>query len=216
MAPVSPRLRPIAAYLIGLDKTAEIAEARAQLLRMLDGLGPLAWLLKPDGTVIHANRTAGAVLNRPRGADRRPPVLGPAAARRPRMRASSAPVRPSDRAARGDDSRFDLILTDEDDAQRVFDLWIRPLDSAHGRPTDLVASAVDITGRYESEQTQRLLMRELDHRIKNTLQVIQAVIRRTAGRNLPSRFSSGACSDGSAPCRAPMTCSPRNAGWAPR
>ena len=45
---------------------------------------------------------------------------------------------------------------------------------------NLVVSAVDITDRYESEQTQRLLMRELDHRMKNTLQVIQAVIRRTA------------------------------------
>ena len=49
-----------------------------------------------------------------------------------------------------------------------------------GPPTNLVASAVDITGRHEGEQTQRLLMRELDHRMKNTLQVIQAVIRRTA------------------------------------
>ena len=51
---------------------------------------------------------------------------------------------------------------------------------AIGPPANLVASAVDITGRYESEQAQRLLMRELDHRMKNTLQVIQAVIRRTA------------------------------------
>ena len=45
-----------------------------------------------------------------------------------------------------------------------------------------MASAVDVTARYESERTQLLLMRELDHRIKNTLQVIQAVIRRTARR----------------------------------
>jgi two-component sensor histidine kinase len=47
-----------------------------------------------------------------------------------------------------------------------------------------VASAVDVTDRYESEQTQRLLMRELDHRMKNTLQVIQAIIRRTARTHL--------------------------------
>jgi two-component sensor histidine kinase len=37
-----------------------------------------------------------------------------------------------------------------------------------------------VTDRYEAEETQRLLMRELDHRMKNTLQVIQAIIRRTA------------------------------------
>ena len=55
----------VVAYLVGLGKTADIAEARAQLLRMLDGLGPLAWLLAPEGTVVHANRTASAELRRP-------------------------------------------------------------------------------------------------------------------------------------------------------
>ena len=58
----------------------------------------------------------------------------------------------------------------------MFDLWIRRKELTG----NLVASAVDVTARYESEQAQLLLMRELDHRIKNTLQVIQAVIRRTA------------------------------------
>jgi len=58
----------------------------------------------------------------------------------------------------------------------VLDLWVRQL----GDEANLVASAVDVTDRHEAEDTQRLLMRELDHRMKNTLQVIQAVIRRTA------------------------------------
>ncbi len=169
----------IAAYLLGLGKTAEIAEARAQLLRMLDGLGPLAWLLKPDGTVVHANRTASATLGR--SEDEivgQPfwalPLHGDQDTELKRVRSAVA------RAARGEDARFDLMLTDEDDTQRVFDVWIRPLGNAAEPQVNLVASAVDITGRHEGEQTQRLLMRELDHRMKNTLQVIQAVIRRTA------------------------------------
>ena len=89
------------------------------------------------------------------------------------------------------------MLADQDDAQRVFDLWIRPLGNPREPATNLVASAVDITGRFESEQTQRLLMRELDHRMKNTLQVIQAVIRRRPGRRHRSTCSSARCSGGS-------------------
>ena len=169
----------VAAYLAGLGKTAEIAVARGRLLRMLDGLGPLAWLLAPDGTVVHANRTASAVLQRPEDEIVgqpfwKLPLHGDRDAELRRIRSGIA------RAARGEDTRFDLILTDDNDAQRVFDLWIRSLGAPGEPSTNLVASAVDITARYESEQAQRLLMRELDHRMKNTLQVIQAVIRRTA------------------------------------
>ena len=169
----------LVAYLIGLGKTQEITEARAQLLRMLDGLGPLAWLLTPDGTVIHANRAAGAELRRPEEQIvGQPfwdlPLSGDRDAEQERIRMAIG------RAACGEDARFDMMISDDDDAQRVFDLWVRPLGNATGPPTNLVASAIDITGRHESEQTQRLLMRELDHRMKNTLQVIQAVIRRTA------------------------------------
>ena len=169
----------VAAYLIGLGKTAEIAQARAQLHRMLDGLGPLAWLLTPDGTVVHVNRAASAELHRLEDQivghpfwDL--PLNGDRDAELERIRKAVG------QAAQGEDARFDLMLAGEEDTQRVFDLWIRPLGDPDALPTNLVASAVDITGRYESEQTQRLLMRELDHRMKNTLQVIQAVIRRTA------------------------------------
>jgi two-component sensor histidine kinase len=80
-------------------------------------------------------------------------------------------------AAEGEDARFDFTIG-SDDERHVFDLWIRSKEATG----NIVASAVDVTARFESEQTQLLLMRELDHRIKNTLQVIQAVIRRTAKR----------------------------------
>ena len=86
----------IAAYLIGLGKTAEIAEARAQLLRMLDGLGPLAWLLTPDGTVVHANRAASAELDRPktRSSATRSGTCRSTATAKP---SSSVSARPSDK-----------------------------------------------------------------------------------------------------------------------
>ena len=167
----------VVAYLIGLSQTADATEARAQLRGMLDGLGPLAWLLTPDGEVMHVNRTASTALGRAESEIVGQPFwnlpLGPESAGEvERIRAAIK------RAANGEDVRFDLTLTGSEGDESVFDLWIRPLGP---RPAaHLVASAADITDRHEGEQTQRLLMRELDHRMKNTLQVIQAVIRRTA------------------------------------
>jgi PAS domain S-box-containing protein len=164
----------ILAFLVSMSQTAEVTSARARLRAMLDGLGPLAWLLGPDGTVLNANRAATAAFGMEE-AD----MLG-----RPfwelltgdRGKADTEQIRDAIRgAAAGNDARFDFSIGDDDD-RHVFDLWIRCKELTG----NLVASAVDVTPRYESEQAQLLLMRELDHRIKNTLQVIQAVIRRTA------------------------------------
>lgn len=167
----------VLAYLYSLEKATEVNEARARLAGMLNGLGPLAWLLEPDGTIVAANQAALASFD-----DGESPVgkrfsmlpfNGINAAQSKRIKQAVAA------ADRREDVRFDLDMESTDHRQ-VLDFWIRPLESGRGEVTSLVVSAVDVTDRYESEETQRLLMRELDHRMKNTLQVIQAIIRRTA------------------------------------
>lgn len=167
----------VLAYLSSLAKTAEVNEARARLAGMLDGLGPLAWLLEPDGTIVSANRAAVAAFEDAESPVGRRfwslPFNGLNTTQSEQVRQAVAA------ANRREDVRFDLDMESADNRQ-VLDLWIRPLESPRGEVTNLVVSAVDVTDRYESEETQRLLMRELDHRMKNTLQVIQAVIRRTA------------------------------------
>ena len=55
----------IMALIVNKYKTAEITQARGRLRAMLDGLGPLAWLLSPDGTILNANRAATAAFDRP-------------------------------------------------------------------------------------------------------------------------------------------------------
>ncbi len=139
---------------------------------MLDGLGPLAWLLTPDGTVINANAAAIRTLHQTENG-----MVG-----HPFWRVAGADERTTEQihqavesASRGTDIRFDFSI-ERNDERQVFDLWIRrkPLTG------NLVASAVDVTARYEGEEMQQLLMRELDHRMKNMMQVIQAIIRRTA------------------------------------
>ncbi len=161
------------ASLFNSAKSRELRVAEGNLRSMLDGLGPIALLLAPDGRIINANRAATTTFARSEEEMRDRPFEGlfGAADEDERTRLQSG----VEGATRGEDVRFDLKL-DSTDGRQVFDLWIRRKELGG----DLVASAVDVTDRYEAEETQRLLMRELDHRMKNTLQVIQAIIRRTA------------------------------------
>ena len=63
---------------------------------------------------------------------------------------------------------------------RWFDLHIEPLRDVAGTIVGLTCAAVDITERKEGEAHLRLLMREITHRSKNLLAVIQAMARQTA------------------------------------
>ena len=63
---------------------------------------------------------------------------------------------------------------------RWFDLHVEPLRDAAGAIVGLTCAAVDVTERKEGEAHLRLLMRELTHRSKNLLAVIQAMARQTA------------------------------------
>ncbi len=165
-------------YVTNRSKTLQIAEARAQLRGMLDGLGPLAWLLDPDGRVISTNRTAIDVLRlSEKDMTERPLWALPLEYQAPE---EPARIRQAVATARhGEDARFDFAV-EIGGSPRVLDLWVRPLATMASKSPNLVATAVDVTDRHEAQETQRLLMRELDHRMKNTLQVIQAIIRRTA------------------------------------
>lgn len=61
-----------------------------------------------------------------------------------------------------------------------YDLHIEPLRDVAGAIVGLTCAAVDVTERKEAEAQLRLLLRELTHRSKNLLAVIQAMARQTA------------------------------------
>ena len=65
-------------------------------------------------------------------------------------------------------------------AARWYDFHIEPMRDISGSLVGVTGSAVDVTERKESEAHLRLLMRELTHRSKNLLAVIQAMARQTA------------------------------------
>jgi len=81
--------------------------------------------------------------------------------------------------ATGQPKRTEVVL-DEGPGPRWHDLHIEPLHNEAGDIVGLTCAAIDVTERKEGEAHLRLLMRELTHRSKNLLAVIQAMARQTA------------------------------------
>jgi two-component sensor histidine kinase len=62
-------------------------------------------------------------------------------------------------------------------------LLIEPLQDANGKPTGVITVSVDVSQRKAQEMQLRMLLRELTHRSKNLLAVINAIARQTALRS---------------------------------
>ncbi len=64
--------------------------------------------------------------------------------------------------------------------------WIRmravPLRDASGAIREWFGASTDVTESKRSEHSQRLLLSELDHRVKNILAVVQSIAQQTLGR----------------------------------
>ncbi|WP_439548009.1 sensor histidine kinase [Falsiroseomonas sp.] len=76
--------------------------------------------------------------------------------------------------------------------RRADGVWRWAIDAAQPRLAATgdylghVGSVLDITERREAEERQALLAREVDHRAKNVLAVVQAVLRLTRAPDMPS------------------------------
>jgi len=63
--------------------------------------------------------------------------------------------------------------------QRFVDFVFQPIRDAQGRVTGIFAEGSDVTERLRSEDHQRLLLNELNHRVKNTLATVQSIASQT-------------------------------------
>lgn len=79
----------------------------------------------------------------------------------------------------GQSKRTEMAF-DDAPGQHWHDLHIEPLRNDSGEIVGLTCASVDVTDRKEGEAHLRLLLRELTHRSKNLLAVIQAMARQTA------------------------------------
>jgi two-component sensor histidine kinase len=108
--------------------------------------------------------------------------------------------RPLSRAMRGeltDNEEFAYILPSG--GERFLLSSARPIRSPGGNIIGAVQISLDITDRKRGEEHRKLLVNELNHRVKNTLAVVQAIASQTirnaaslpeAGRTLSSRLIS--------------------------
>jgi PAS domain S-box-containing protein len=172
-----------AAAVVGYSTAArrgrDLQSAETRLRRTLDGLVPLVFMTDTNGRLVTANRAALDAAE-----DRENELVG-----KPIDELSLWDRDPSNkdalhlaiaRAAVGEERRLDVLSTESEDGQSVYDVAVRPIAAVNGEISHLVVSALDVSERVEAAETERLLMRELDHRMKNTLQVVQGVVRRTA------------------------------------
>lgn len=108
--------------------------------------------------------------------------------------------RPLSKAMRGeqtDNQEFAYILPNG--VQRTLLSSARPIRGTSGKVIGAVQVSLDITARKQGEEQRRLLVNELNHRVKNTLAVVQSIASQTlrnatslpeAGRSLTSRLVS--------------------------
>jgi PAS domain S-box-containing protein len=66
-----------------------------------------------------------------------------------------------------------------DGTYRVLETVARPVFGANGSFDGMIGVNVDVTERDEADRHKRLLINELNHRVKNTLAVVQSVARQT-------------------------------------
>jgi PAS domain S-box-containing protein len=83
---------------------------------------------------------------------------------------------------------FDTIRRRKDGSPVAISLTVSPVKTADGRIIGASKIARDITERKRLEEAQRALSREVNHRSKNLLAVVQSIIRYTVAHSPPKDF----------------------------
>jgi PAS domain S-box-containing protein len=86
--------------------------------------------------------------------------------------------------ATGASQDLEEVFTGKDGVPRHYQTLKSPLRDKTGAVIGVVGVSTDISDARESEQREKLLSRELDHRAKNLLAVVQSVVSLTRADNL--------------------------------
>ncbi len=166
---------------ISARKAAEDRLRESERLQrlILDGTLAFVGVLDLDGTMVEANATALEA-----GGLARDDVIGrkfwdcywwshdPFEAARLETAVADA--------ARGKVVRYDAVVRMAGDTRMTIDFMLSPILGGDGQVRLIVPSGFDITERKRQEDHVHMLMREVNHRSKNMLAVIQAIARHTA------------------------------------
>jgi len=81
----------------------------------------------------------------------------------------------------------EAIAERPDGTRRWFAPYPTPLRDSEGRLTGAINMLVDITEQKEAERQRKLLIDELNHRVKNTLATVQSLVAQTARSTVDAR-----------------------------
>ncbi len=167
------------------DQAVEALRKRtAELEAVLETVPTAVWFTNdPEAKTLVANRRAAELLRTPAGAQ---PSLSAPESQVPRYRflrdghEVAAVDLPLQRAARGEEVRnevYEVRFGNGD--RRVLLMRAAPLSSATGDIQGAVCAAADVTERHRHEEHLKLLLDELNHRVKNTLAIVQSIANLT-------------------------------------
>ena len=93
-----------------------------------------------------------------------------------------------DRVRRGERvDHFDTVRRRKDGSLIDISLTVSPLKDAYGRIVGASKIARDITERKRAQEQQKLLVKEMKHRVKNSLATVQAIATQTLNQHAEER-----------------------------
>ncbi|WP_432256497.1 PAS domain-containing protein [Limimaricola sp. AA108-03] len=81
------------------------------------------------------------------------------------------------RAAAGEVMRYDAVARTPGDGRVTVDMLLSPIINDDGSVREIVVSGFDVSEREKAKEHAEFLMREINHRAKNTLSLVQAIAR---------------------------------------
>lgn len=186
---ISPRHGRDGYALVLLDITDRVEaehaarQSEARLRQILDNAVALIGIMELDGTLVEANKPALAG-----GGLAREEVIGKKfwdcywwshdAETVEQLKQAVAA------AARGEEQRYDATVRMANDTLVPIDFMLSPVTGPDGKVAFLVPSGVEISDRKRYEEQLGFVMREVNHRSKNLLAVVQAMLRQMRPREV--------------------------------
>jgi len=152
----------------------------AELETILETIPAAVWFTyERDVRHFVGNRRAAELLRMPTrsGASLSASAAEPPAYRFYRDGVEAAPdTLPLQRAARGEEVQNEFLeVRFEDGERRMLMMRAAPLRDPAGALQGAVCAAADVTERHRHEEHLKLLLNELNHRVKNTLAIVQSI-----------------------------------------
>ena len=159
-----------------------LRENEARLSLALDAGRLGAWELDLRSKAIETSATYRAIFGRPAGVALTYREVCAAIHPEDRSRVRAALARS---LAESIDYDIEYRIIWPDGTLRWVQVRGQPVRAADGTATRMAGVSLDATERKRAEERQALLSREVDHRAKNALAVVQAMLRLTKADNVP-------------------------------